>query len=389
MCRRGDEDDPLLIDLAAAAEVPSNEAIRDWARDKRAFISSVMAELAEERVAAAGGVRAWGAQPVMFEEFGGRDADPLDAYLGEVNTSQIYLGILGERYGRPLPTRFSATHTEFLHAEQRGLRIAVWALDTQNREGRQQAFLDEVRSFHVVPAFRTPDALQQQVGERIRAIAAEDLAPWAKLGSIVFRAREVTHTGNEIKVTARVQGDDVAHALEAAATDDFLSGEEYRFTWAGRCRYVRVDKVSSTTTTARSKLMGLELETVEGPQNHVLDVGYNDLAPDDLTDLGLRTALFGEPNPLAADFMDFMTEMPDPFQPLRDARVPDEIVRSLAEMMLVDELVGSGRAARVTRFKLGASVGGLRRLELDWEPPRRYANDARQPPRQLAGTVRL
>ena len=115
------------------------------------FISSVMAELGEERAAAANGVRSLGAKPVMFEEFGGRDADPLDAYLGEVETSQIYVGILGQSYGRPLPTRFSATHTEFRHAEQQGLRMAVWALATQHREGPQQSFLDEVRTFHVGP----------------------------------------------------------------------------------------------------------------------------------------------------------------------------------------------------------------------------------------------
>ena len=135
MRRNGVERDTLLIDRAAAAEVPREEAVREWARDKRAFISSVMAELVEERAAATEGVRSLGAKPVMFEEFGGRDADPLNAYLGEVETSQIYLGILGERYGRPLPTRFSATHTELLHAEQHGLRMAVWALDTRDREG--------------------------------------------------------------------------------------------------------------------------------------------------------------------------------------------------------------------------------------------------------------
>ena len=55
-----------------------------------------------------------------------------------------------------------------------------------------------------------------------------------------------------------------------------------------------------------------------------------------------------------------MTEMSDPLEPLRAAHVPDEIVRPLAELLIVDELVGSGRAERVTTFKLGASVGGSR-----------------------------
>ena len=79
-----------------------------------------------------------------------------------------------------------------------------------------------MRAFHVVPSFRSPPDLQRQVSERLRSIAAEDLAPWTKLGSIVFRASEVTHTGDEITVTARVQSDDVAHALEVIAPDTLV-----------------------------------------------------------------------------------------------------------------------------------------------------------------------
>ena len=389
MFGQGDERDTLLIDRAAAAEVPREDSVREWARDKRAFISSVMEELREERMAAADSVGSLGARPVMFEEFGGRDADPVDAYLGEVETSQIYVGILGQRYGRPLGTRFSATHTEFRHAEQQGLRVAAWALDTQEREGPQQAFLDEVRTFHVVPAFGSPADLRRQVTERLRGIAAEDLAPWTKLGCILFRASEVTHEGDQIAVTARVQSDDVAHALETLTPDNFGVQGEHRFTWSRRCRHVRVANVRTTTTTARSRLMHLQLEVVEGHRDHMLGVAFNGLTPDDLTDVALRAAVFGDPNPLARQHMDFMAEMADPFQPLREARVPDEIVRALAEVMIVDELVGSGRAARVTTFRLGASVGGWRRLELAWEPPRRYANERRERGQPLVGQVRL
>jgi hypothetical protein len=85
MARRSEETaEPLLIDRAAAAELPSAESIREWAREKRA---------------------------VMFEEFGGRDADPQDAHLAEVEGADIFIGILGRSYGNPLKTRFSATHT--------------------------------------------------------------------------------------------------------------------------------------------------------------------------------------------------------------------------------------------------------------------------------------
>lgn len=133
--RSSSEVEPLLIDRAAAAELPSADAVREWASEKRAFISSVMAELTAERQAVAAGIRAVGLRPVMFEEFGGRDADPEDAYLAEIEDSDIYIGIIGKRYGKPLKSRFSPTHAEYRHAEQPALRMAVWTLQTSEREG--------------------------------------------------------------------------------------------------------------------------------------------------------------------------------------------------------------------------------------------------------------
>ncbi len=135
--------------------------------------------------------------------------------------------------------------------------------------------------------------------------------------------------------------------------------------------------------------MQLHLEVVEGHRDHMTEFGFNELSPDDLTEIALRASVFGEPNPLARHSMEFMALTADPFQLLREAQVPDEIVRSLAELMLVDELVGSGRAARVTEFRLGGSVRGLRRLKLAWERPRRYENETRKRPQSLLGQVRL
>ena len=73
----------------------------------------------------------------------------------------------------------------------------------------------------------------------------------------------------------------------------------------------------------------------------------------------LRSVLFGERHPLADQHMGFMTEMRDPLAPLRTARVSDEITRPLAEVLIADEMIGSGRAARLTEFRLGASVRGV------------------------------
>jgi len=384
----GHQSEPLLIDRAAAAELPSNASVSEWAREKRAFISSVMADLAEERQAVAAAVRSVGVRAVLFEEFGGRDADPEEAYLAEVEGADIYIGILGRRYGKPLKSRFSATHAEYLHAEKHALRMAVWTAAAADREGHEQSFLDEVRTFHVVPEFRAIADLQRQVEERIRAIAAEDLAPWCKLGNAVFRAMEVEDRGAAINVTARVKDNTVAQALEAARGDRWNRGSKAQFTWSGRSRYVKVAGVHVTTTTAKSRMFRLELEAEEAPRDHLLEFSIGGMTPDDLTESALRTVLFGEPDPLAGQHMGFATEIDDPLRPLRQSPVSEEIIRPLSELLLTDLLVGSGRARSIRTFRLGVAIRGRRSLALAWEPLSRFSNES-VTVRSISGQVNI
>ncbi|HEY2498141.1 MAG TPA: DUF4062 domain-containing protein [Candidatus Angelobacter sp.] len=365
-----------MIDRAAAAEVPSPEAVREWASDKRVFISSVMSEFATERQAAATAVRTVGSRPVLFEEFGGRDADPEQAYLSEVESSDIFVGILGRRYGKPLKSKFSATHTEFLHAEKNGLRIAMWVLAANDREGHEQAFVDEVRTFYVAPEFSNAANLQRQIEDRLKTVAAEDLAPWCKLRDFVFRAIEVIDRGSEIEVRARVRNDEIAHGLEQLRPGQWGQGEDGRFTWQGRSREVRVRSLETTTTSARSKVIRLGLEITQSSQDRTFEMSIAGHGPDELTAIALRSALFGEPNPLAKQNMMFFAEMPDPFKQLREHPVSEEALRPIAELLLTDEFVGSGRATRINSFKLGVSVRGRRKCEIKWQSPHRFSKNA-------------
>src|SRR5437773_411212 len=131
--------------------------------------------------------------------------------------------------------------------------------------------------------------------------------------------------------------------------------------------------MESVTTAARSRDVRLRFEVSDAPQDHLLEMSIGNRTPTDLTEIALRTALFGEPNPLLSQYLGFFPEIPDPLQPLCEARVPEEIVRPLAELLIVDALVGSGRAARVTAFKRGVRIRGMQRLTLSWESQRRYA----------------
>jgi hypothetical protein len=223
----------------------------------------------------------------------------------------------------------------------------------------------------VVPEFHTVADLQRQVEERMRMIAAEDLAPWCKLGNAVLRSIEVDDRGETLNVTAR--DDAVARFLEEARGDRWNRGIKARFTWSGRSKFVKIAGVHVKTTAARSRMFRLELEVEEAPQENFLYVSFGTKSPADLTEIGLRTVLFGEPNPLSEQHMGFATELDDPLKPL-------------SELLVTDLLVGSGRARSIREFRLGVPIHGHRKLTLSWEPPSRYSSEPVEI-RTIAGDV--
>ncbi len=72
----------------------------------------------------------------------------------------------------------------------RGLRISIWTT-TADQDGRQRDFLDEIRVFHTTGTYTSANDLAERVEKRLRASAADALAPWVKVGHTVFRASSV------------------------------------------------------------------------------------------------------------------------------------------------------------------------------------------------------
>jgi hypothetical protein len=384
-------DRPLIVDRAAASQTLDDDELRAWARDQRVFVSSVMEELRDERRALADRIDALGAEPVLFERFGGREDDAEVAYLHEVATSSIYIGLLGRRYGRPLSSRFSATHAEYREAEGRGLRVAVWAKDIDDREGPAESFLQEVRAFHTTGTFRTTDELAGDVERRVRRIAAEDLAPWVKLGPVVFRARTILDARDRIEVEARVRDRDVLSALEALAPDRWGRAAETMLAYAGRARPASVEDLALTTRAGSGSDVRVALAATEVRTDPVFEISVSDggrmYSPGDLTEFGLRHELFGEPLPTGG-LAKSMASFSNPLRPLGGAGLSEEIVRPVAHLLLTEALVGHGRASRITRMRIGLPVAGRRAFRLAWEGPRRYPD---LPPerRSIEGVVEL
>lgn len=361
--------EPLRIDRLPAVPLGDDE-FRLWAGSQRGFISSVMAGMTDERSAALAALEEPGVEPVLFERLGGRDDNAEAAYLDGVRSSDLYIGILGVRYGRPAPDGYSATEAEYREALRCGLRIGVWAT-SEPMDGRQQDFVRALQVFHTTGTYADPVDLRTQISARLRTLAAEACSPWCKIGPAVFRAHTVRDEGARASVVATIRDDDVVAALEAQRPSSWSGGAVTRFTCAGRSHAVRVDEVAVDTTAGRSKAVRVEMTKVED-RSSKMDVGVGDRTPDDLTELAMRVTLLGEPNPLGP--LSFFAEMANPFTLLAGLGLSEEMLPGVAEVLLTEELVGGGRAERLTSVRIGPRRGGSRRLAIEWLPPRRYSN---------------
>jgi hypothetical protein len=385
----------LIIDLAAAARSLTDDEFRAWAEGQTVFLSSVMGELAAEREALATALKRLSFRVRWFEEFGGRDDSAEQAYLSEVRASTIYVGLLGNEYGTMLAGEpyagFSATHAEYLEARRHGKRVSFWVCGNDaERAGHARNFLSEIRLFQTTGSFRSSEDLPSRVEERLREMAAEDLSPWVKLGHVVIRARRVVARGNALRVEARVFDHQVLRALQALAGDGsaWHRSVEIQATYGDRSGRGRIEDLAVETTSGafNEVLADLKVEWASS-RGDVMAGGAQGYSADDLTEVSLRVGLLGEPVPTQLRPMSFMVDAVDPLAALHGAGVPEVSMQALARLLLVEHLVGGGRASAVEAFALGPSVRGARQVEVRWREPERYANQA-PAGRAIAGTRR-
>src|SRR3954466_3955868 len=79
-------------------EPPSDVAIRTPDQRLRVFVSSTLAELADERAAVARAISALRLTPVLFE-LGARPHPPQELYRAYLAQSDVFVGVYWQRYG--------------------------------------------------------------------------------------------------------------------------------------------------------------------------------------------------------------------------------------------------------------------------------------------------
>jgi hypothetical protein len=80
-----------------------------------------------------------------------------------------------------------------------------------------------VRVFHTTGSFTDAADLVRRVRARLVEIASDDLAPWVKLGVVVFHADRLIDRGSQVRVEATVRDPAVAEALVALRSDQWRS----------------------------------------------------------------------------------------------------------------------------------------------------------------------
>lgn len=368
----------LIIDSASSSRRLSGDELRRWAENHTIFISSEMSELAEERALLADELRELGLNVVMFEDLGGRDEDAVTAYLDGVARSDIYVGLIADRYGRMQPSGRSPTHEEYRFAREHGKRVSIWVKsEDSERQGNARDLVQEVETFHTTGRFGDPTDLARRVRERLAELAADDEAPWIKVGDAVFRATLIRDRGDRVEIEAEIRDPNVAHYLESLRQDQWQRGSEVTITTRDRSGTAGVEEVISEarSTSARAITISARISWTDDRGN-TMAAGTGRYSAEDLAELGLRSGLLEEPPPEGLSGYEFMLNTSDPIADLADEHLPEASIQAIARLLVVEHLFRQGVASRIDDFTLGPSHGGRRRLSLTYTEPARYANAA-------------
>jgi hypothetical protein len=210
----------------------------------RVFISSVRYVLKDERSALPPFLRILGHEGLRFEDFTAQDVSSREACLAGVDAADVYVLLLGPRYGDPFPdTGLSPTAEEFQAARNRQIPILVFAKNTDEPdEPAQAAFKEQVGHWvngRLWRFFDDPMSLTIAVGEALNALRAPGgplrltplvqppAAPWLEEQSHL-RPREVDAPLLELhllRVTPALIGASVlASVADGLARDVRLAG---------------------------------------------------------------------------------------------------------------------------------------------------------------------
>lgn len=153
---------------------------------QRIFISSVQSEFAEERAMLSHYVRTdvlLGKffEPFIFEELPAVNQSPEQVYLGEVEHCDLYLGLIGNKYGYEDTEGVSPTEREYDLADKLGKYKLIFINSTteQTRHPKEAAFVSKIERSVVRKTFSNTDSLRAAVyAALVRYMEEKEIIRW-------------------------------------------------------------------------------------------------------------------------------------------------------------------------------------------------------------------
>lgn len=393
----------LLIDRETSIQRPSDQQIRQWASNKRVFISSTMTDLADVRQSVANTVTDLGAQPVMFELLGARTDDSRQAYTSEVRRSHIHLGILSRRYGDKLESGYSATHEEYEEARKHRKEILLFLDDDVSdaeRDGHLNTWLRELYKFHVLRKYSGVEDLTQWVTASLADIASDQVTPWIKIGHVIFQVAkiEVATQGHETRITVTTPTHDphVAAEITRMAQEQFQKSR--RLSFRNESFETRIASMNKTIDTVGNDSLVLVCEAVDDrykqqPSIPLLQMGgsFQDASGirydhHDLIQMAIRDVALAERPPV--DLL-FSTHPPIDFKSLIQQCGGDiQLFPKIAQLLIVEKLHEHGIVSALIRISMGKVREGRVSVYLSVTPPQIYT-DMKADPIEVEGEIHL
>ncbi|HEY4279300.1 MAG TPA: DUF4062 domain-containing protein [Conexibacter sp.] len=167
---------------------PATASIRTPDQRLRVFVSSTMAELADERAAVARAISGLRLTPVLFE-LGARPHPPRELYRAYLAQSDIFIGLYWQRYGWVGPGMEISGVEDELRLSHAIPRLLYVKTPAPEREPGLAAMLDELRAEGTdsYRSFHTPRELARLVRDDLALLLSERFAaagsPAAAAGS--------------------------------------------------------------------------------------------------------------------------------------------------------------------------------------------------------------
>jgi Domain of unknown function (DUF4062) len=141
------------------------------------FLSSVRRSLEQERDSLPALIQAIGHECKRFEDYTAQPVPSRQVCLSGVDQADVYLLVLGGRYGEPVfDSGLAPTEEEFTRARQRGIPMLVFVKQGVEVEPRQQAFIDRVEEYtggRFRAGFTDAVDLQPSVARALAELAAQ------------------------------------------------------------------------------------------------------------------------------------------------------------------------------------------------------------------------